>query len=399
MMILALAACSADKPAGADTADASGPCAGGSWGWIEAPEDAVHVSPDGTGDGSSGAPMASLDAALDLARAEARPIALWPGEYATNLSLQASPAAGGTDAGLTVAGCGADELVLTPSDATLPIVLVTEATGVRLAGATLRGGRRALVAWSGAGLDVEAVSVEEPEVLGIAIDGSDTIVTLTDTEVRDVVAEDGVGYGVQVTGGELAMQGGGVTGATTAGILVDFATFSLDDVSVEDTSSNPDGAYGRGVQVQSQSYGSITASSFARNADAAVFSSTTWNLLVEGVTVTDTAAALDPDSFATTGDGLVVTGGDDGLDPATLLVTLTDNVVTGSARAGIVVAGVAAAIDGNDTAGNGASAGDGTSIWSQQGALASGTDAITTLSDVEALDVNTELPSPADLSD
>src|SRR5687768_14614471 len=72
-----------------DTADRSGPCAGGGWGLITDP-DAVHVRSDGSdgGTGTVDAPLATLDAALEAVRAGGpRRIAIGPGTYATSLSL------------------------------------------------------------------------------------------------------------------------------------------------------------------------------------------------------------------------------------------------------------------------------------------------------------------------
>ena len=238
---------------------------------------------------------------------------------------------------------------------------------------------------------------------GIAFDGPEGVVTLEDVEVRDIVPEDtdiadGVGYGVSVRMGTLVMRGGGVWNASRAGIVAESAALELTDVTVADTAP-VDGRLGRGIHLQLLSSATLTGLSLLGNSDAGFFSSRSGNLVVVDTVIEGTLAATLPDAADTTGDGLVACQlSEDGtvFDPSTFHAEITGTIVTGSARAGIVVDGIEASLDAN-TAGadNGYSSG-GTSIYTQGSASTSGGDRAVPLGDGgdPSLGLNAESISP-----
>lgn len=391
------AACAADsapKPdSGADVA--SPPCGDGTWGAITAPDDAIHVRADGddAGDGTAEAPLATLAAALDLFRSTGRPLALGPGEYEAGLSLDHD-----RDDGFVLEGCGPGEVTLLPADPSSAVLQVTEATSIRLAGFSTSGGRRALFLWSGAEVELADVQVVDATRLGILIDGSDTIVAMSDVEVHDVVAEGDVGFGVQLTDGVLTMDGGGVWGATGAGVLVATGQITLTDVAVSDTLPLAGGTFGRGLQLQRQAWGAVSGGSFDGNADAGIFAADSYPVEIAATVVSSTAAGTVSSTGEATGDGIVVCQVEENLDPATVAVTISTTTVTGSARAGILLSAVSATLDGNTTAGNGLGDDDG-SIFVQDDAVATGTDTVTELAAADALAVERAMVTPDDLAE
>lgn len=366
-----------------DSVPADPPCADGSWGFITDGQDAIHVRADGDdgNDGSDAAPLATVGAALTLSREASQPrrIAIGPGTFAATLSVFGEEADESTDSGLSIEGCSPTETILEAENAEEPVIKVTESVGVRLAGLGLQGGRRSLWVWGGADVEIESVHVTNSGRLGIIIGGTDSIATMTNVEVHDPVVETDeygteYGYGISFQNSTATMTGGGVWGAYRVGILCHYADVTFVDVSVEDTAQDSDGYFGRGIQLQDLSMATISGGNLAGNSDAGVYSLRSLYLELDGLTVDATAASGVPDEAADTGDGIVISQGVTNNDPASYLAVLTDNTVTGSARAGILIDSVSAEINGN-TAGadNGLSEG-GSSIYAQGNFVMSGAD-------------------------
>lgn len=359
-----------------DTGVDAGPCASG-WGAIT-DTDAVHVRADGddAGDGTIDAPVATLDAALVIVRAGGpKRIAVGPGTFPTSLSLAHDLGAGVSDDGLAIQGCSPEETTFEASDPEAPVLKATAVEGLTLAGFATSGGRRAIWLWQGADVAMSDVTIRGAERLGLCMDGSITALTAENLSVTDTVSDDGAfGYGISVQGSTIAMTGGEVSGSQGVGIFADFAVVDLDGVTVSGTTADTDGRFGRGVQLQGLTAGTLTNLVLSDNRDAALYASQALDTTVSGLTISSTSA-ITLDSGSTTGDGIVITQGDAGEDPATYQVTVEDNHIAGSSRAAIVLEGVTAAVSGNVATDNGYSV-DGTSIVAQDGAVVSGSDAV-----------------------
>lgn len=377
-----------------DSEEIAPPCAGESWGLIDPAgvEAAIHVRASGSddGDGSLEAPLLTLGAAVELARqrdAADRRIAVGPGTFPANLDLEAEDLDGKGDDGLVIEGCSIDETIVEAADGARPVLRATEAADLRLEGMTLQGGRRTLWFWGGATASIETVLVTGGSRQGIIIEGGDTLlpdeptttVELTEVEVRDVVTESGgdgdVGYGIYVASAVLEMTGGGVKDCGVVGIYGHQAEMTLTGVAVTGTAADGDGYLGRGIHLQELSEAVLTDCTLEGNADAGLFSLRSLWVELDGLTVDATTAAELPDDPGQSGDGIVLTVGDQALDPALLVCTLADNEVTASARSGILIEGVSADLQGNVAgADNGLSVG-GTAILVQGDSIVTGTDA------------------------
>ncbi len=359
------------------------PCSDGTWGYIVDPDAAIHVRADGddaTGDGSAANPVASLERALELSREPegGRTIAVGPGTFPTSIDIQGEPGEDPDDTGLAIEGCGAGDTVLTAADAQAHVIRVSESTGVRLAGFTTEGGRRALWIWNGAEVTVEAVDVTDSLRLGVVLGGFDSIVSLVDVTVHDPVVEaEGeveYGYGIAIQEAAVTMSGGGVYNANRVGILAHMALVDLDGVTIDGTASDSDGYLGRGIQLQDLSVASLTGCSLSGNRDAGLFSLRSVDLVLDGLTVDGTGAADVPGSGDTTGDGIVLTQGDGNYDPAEFQATLTQCVVTASDRAGILIEDVTATLTDNTAGTDNGMSDDDTSIYVQGDAVVNGVD-------------------------
>lgn len=327
------------------------PCADGGWGLITPDDETIHVRADGSdeGDGGADTPVATLDAALELARGRggAARFAVGPGTYAAQLGLGELFA----DAdGLTIEGCGPGEVTLEAAADWDSVIRVNGLQDVRLAGFTVSGGRRAVMVYGGATATLESLEVRDSSRVGIVWDGNLTAGTATDVSVRDTVGDpddDGAyGYGVLIQGAQVTIVGGGVYDSVRAGLLVHDATASvvLDGFAVENTSPGADGALGRGIQVQELAQLAMTGGGVSGCSDAGIFARQALAVDLSGVSVADTALAVAPDGGEAAGDGIVVTQGDTdlALDPGTFLFTMADTTVSGSARAGVLLDGVTA---------------------------------------------------------
>lgn len=370
-LVLLVAACdpagTTDSATGADSADTGdsaaehllGPCAGGGWGPIAIGElgAAIHVRAEGSdsGDGSEAAPFATLDAAMTAARAQdgAARIVIGPGHYTASISI--GELLGDKD-GLAIEGCGPDEVTLEAANEWDSILRVNGSQEVRLAGFTLAGGRRALTIYGGATAYLDSIAIVGSLRCGLLVDGATTSVSATSLGVydtqRDSYEGDGYGYGVLVQGAQLSVNDAVIDGNATVGMLIHDASavVGLDDVEVTNTVA-ADGFLGRGVQVQD--LGQLTASSLrlSGNSDAAVYARQAVSIELTGVTVGEVALANAPDGGAAAGDGIVVTQGDTehNYDVATFRATLTDFVVDGPTRAGVLLDRVTGTIAGTNS--------------------------------------------------
>lgn len=360
-----------------------GPCADGGWGAADAASvaEATHVRTDGddAGDGSTGAPYATLDAARDHTREDgvAKVVVLGPGTWSVGV-FDISHNAGGdvTDDDLALYGCGSAETILELDRG----IRVNGATGVIVAGLALSGGERALQIWQGAIATVSDVSIRGSTQVGAIVDGAATSATFSSVTISETAPDgDGVGYGLAVQQANLSMEQGGIRTSTGLAVLVTGsgggdgtgAAAVLSDVEI-DTVAASDGAPGRGIQVQELSSLAMTGGSITSVTDAAIF----------GLMAIDVSASTTIDAVAagseSAGDGIVITDGAPEEDWADLYysATLDTNAITGAARAGILITGngvSATLLGGQSLAGNGYDA-----VVTQDGPTV-GADSTTTL--------------------
>jgi len=376
------------------TDDPVPPCAGESWGAIapDGVEDAIHVREDGSdgGDGSMESPLLTLAAAVTMARERDpwdRRIAVGPGTFLANLDLEGDDLDGKGDNGLVIEGCGIDETIVEAADGAQPVLRATEAYDLRLAGMTLHGGRRTLWFWGGATAEVESVLVEGGQRQGIIIEGGDTIlpgeptttVDLYGVEIHDIATESGLGgeygYGLYVASANVTMSGGGVKNCGVIGIYGHQAELTLTGVSVTGTRPDSTGYLGRGIHLQELSEAVLTSCTIEDNGDAGLFSLRSLWIQLTDLAVDATVAADLPGDPEQSGDGIVLSAGENPPDPAQLICMLEDNEVTGSARSGILIEGVSADLQGNKAgADNGLSVG-GVAILVQGDSIITGPDA------------------------
>jgi len=370
------------------------PCADGGWGDIDEPESAIHVSASGSakGDGSMEDPISDLAAALTLTRERKKDkrIAIWPGTYPSNLSLSHEE---GDDA-TVIQGCSADEVFIEAADAEESVLKVTEATGVVIESVCSRGGTRSIQVWSAAQADLLNLRIEESIEAGLVIHGNSVVANIENVEVHSTVTtDDGFGYGIAFQeGATVTMSGGGAWDSTSVGLLIeDVSEVTLSGITVDGTNQDDDGLYGRGLQIQEWSgpvY--ITDSTFSSNFGAGVFAMTSLYVSMTGSAVETTGASGIPESSSASGDGVVLTRGEENLDPADYVGALDGNTITGSDRAGILLDGVTVDVSANTVSDSGYE------IVSQGPADVSGTDDCTALGDTEALELNLQPLEPID---
>jgi len=409
LLPLALAACGPKSDTGAppgDTAETASTdtgdppavtCADGGTGDITDPATAVHVWADAPagGDGTWAHPFATLDEALAVTRARStdRRVALWPGTYAANARL--SREAGDDD--LAVLGCGPDEVVLDALDPASPVLLVTAASNVQISGLCTAGGTRNLQVWSDASARLSHLRSEAGADAGIVIQGRATTATLEDVVVQDPVSVDGgSAYGIAIQeGATVTMTGGGVWGATAAGILVDDAnTVAFSGITVEGTPADADLHHGHGLQVQADTVDvAVENAAFLSNMGAGVFVLQGLTFQMSSSTVDGTSGSLITGSPDTSGDGVVVSRGEGNENPAIFQASFSGNTVSDSTRAGIVLDGVTATLDGNTLSGNGE--GDDLAL-AQDDAVVGGFDAFTALGPDAALALDLVPLAPVD---
>jgi len=386
-----------DSPVDTDTTEPDeGPCSGGGWGAIQDPDNAIHVRTDGSdvGDGNVGDPVATLEQAVELARARStdKLIALGQGTFTGGADLEGATDLGETDNGTVIQGCGVGETIIETSDGSATVFHLDGASGVVIQGLTSRGGTRNVQALNGANATLEDLIIEDATEVGVFAHGTNVELVLSDVEVHDTQAgRAGVGYGFAFQhGATVTMSGGGAWSNVAAGVLLDGVTeVCLDGVTIEGTQPTSAGWFGRGISVQNASAQvSILDSTVTRNADAGLFAVEPLSVTVTGSTFHETGEGAIPDGTEATGDGMVFVRPTDDANPSLFNVTLQDNIVSSSARAGIVLDGVTASVSGTIQKDNDFSEG-GTSLVSQGSAdLSSSTDDIATMSDTEALGLN-----------
>ncbi len=267
-----------------DDGDACVPeaCGTGPWGMLEVDGATVHVDIEAAegGDGSAGAPLRSIQAALDLAGSSGGGlVAVAAGSYPETLEL------GSDHAGVRLAGRCRELVILDASvgdDQTPGIDISSQYAEVEVSGLSVVGSRHAgVLVRSGAvrlvelGLDgngnsgvgvfrgtatapselvVEGCEIEGNTAVGILAYDSGTEVSLLDTTIRDTLprSDGGGGYGIDVhDGAVLRVEGCDLTGNTTAGLVAydPNTVVSLVDTAVSDNRSRGDGRGGYGVQV------------------------------------------------------------------------------------------------------------------------------------------------------
>jgi hypothetical protein len=384
----------------------SPPCGAGDWGAISDPDNSVHVRADGSdedGDGTAAHPLATLQAALVKTRglAEHKRIAVGPGVFEANLDIleetvdeNNDPA---TDSGLVIEGCSTDETAFVPTDANRPVVKVSDANDVRLAGFTLDGGLATLWVWNSASVSLDFVAVKNSTRLGVIFGGWETIVSASHLTVEDTLlagASDPLGCGIAILDATVDLTDSAVSGSHRAGILVDYGTLTLDRVTVDGTVPGSDGSLGRGIQIQDWSEVQIFDSEIGvqePNHDAGLFANAAFRLWVENTLVQGTAPAefdvggVPCADEGCPGDGIVISQGGGADDPATYVHYLYDNVVSGCARAGLVAESVVADLDGNLSADNSiVDGGTGASLFVQGNLLTDGGDPVITGTDAVA---------------
>ena len=367
-----------DDAADDDDTAPSGPCADGVWGLIQDPDSAIHVRADGSddGDGSAEAPLASVLAAVELARAGGGSrIAIGPGTYPTTVSLSGEAGDDPTDSGLVIEGCSSDEVTLEADDAMEPVIKISESTDVRLAGFTTQGGMHALAIWSGATAEVDQVVVRDASRAGVSLAGWDTEVVLQQVQVHDMLADAGAdGYGIEVQEATVTMTGGGVWNARVVGFLATLASVELTGVTVQGTQPAADGSLGRGIQLQEMTIGTIQDAVITDNYDVGLYSILSLELTLQDSTISGTIAGIVPGEDYTTGDGIRITQGDGAFDPSGLIATLTGNTASGNARAGILIQDITGELTGNTAGGDNGMSEDDLSIYAIGNAVMTGAD-------------------------
>lgn len=352
------------EPDGADTGDTAvsdwepGPCAGGNWGSIRLDgfEAAIQVRMDGSddADGSLSTPVATIEAAMALARSQegVDRIVVGPGSYTGALSIGEVL---GDEDGLTIEGCGTDEVTIQAVNEWDSIIRVNGTQDVRLAGFTLTGGRRALMIYGGATAYLDSIAIMGSMRCGLLVDGALTAVAAGGLGVYDTLPDtydaDGYGYGVLVQGAQMTLNDAVIDGNATVGMLIHDATaiVALDDVEVTNTSA-PGGFLGRGIQVQDLAQVTAFGLRLSGNSDAGLYARQALAVDLASLTVGEIGLSNALDGGDAAGDGVVVTQGDTdhNFDVATFHVALADFTVSGAARAGVLLDRVTGVISGTN---------------------------------------------------
>ena len=356
------------------------PC-DGTWGWLDGridPALAVHVAPvDTPGDGTMGAPLSTIDEAVQMARDVGAPaVMIWPGTHdVTGLRLSTSS---GDPPGFALCGCGPDSVVLGGADAAGLWISDVEMT---VAGIAIGGGYRGLVVRSGASVDVVDVSVAGVDRVGVVVDGSGTAARISGLTITAVNPDEDVGYGMAIQGAQVTLDNLHITGGHGIGLFVHEGQVELSNAVIEGTVARGDGLLGRGLHMQQLSSGTLDDVTLSGNQDAGLFALQSVGLVAENLHIDTTSTGLTEDGTAT-GDGVVITAGDSGAAPETFSFSMSNSVVDDNARAGVLLDGVQATLEGNTITNSGVVVED-NEILLQNGAVADGSD--------QAVDVTSEL--------
>ncbi len=374
-----------DSAAWTDNDWSPGPCDGGNYGAItyESYNSAIHVRTDGsdTADGSLATPVATLDAAMTIARAStgADHIAIGPGTFAANVSIGEVL---GDENGLIIEGCGTSETTLAAAKAWDSILRVSGTQDVRLAGFTLSGGRRALMVYGGATAYLDSLAITASMRCGLLADGAATTVFGTSIGVYDTLPDtydgDAYGYGILIQSAQFTMNDLVIDGSNSVGMLIDGTSIAeLDDFDVNNTVA-VDGFLGRGIQVQDSAQLTATRMRLSGNADAGLYARQALSVDLTDVSVGETALSNAPDGGASAGDGIVVTQGDTehNYDPADFRAVLTNFDISGSARAGVLLDRVTGTLAGTMNIAASADDPGGGKVVVQGGAVVTGADVV-----------------------
>jgi len=340
------------------------------WG---APPDSGRLYVQDGAAGTTGAQddaFGELQAAIDQSRDTGeRQIVLGEGTFEGSLLLNNEV----HDNGLGIVGCGETTIVEGPPDSS--VFEVRGVHGVAIRNLTIQDSWRAIVIWDGAGdpepILLQGLLIKDAQRFAVLVDGVSTRAVLSDVTVDGVAPEvDGFGWGVVIqTGANSDAQG--LTAPTTlndvhvseahgVGILVTGGWVTIDDSTVSDTLVS-DGL-ARGIQIQEYTAATLTNVDVTGSSDTGIFIRKPGRSLPEGdgmvhlnggeirmtSPVEDGGDGDDDDSAASgppPGDGLVVSDGGEGLDPALLQVTIADFLVEDSTRMDMLVEGATVTIE------------------------------------------------------
>ena len=341
--------CGVDSVLALNPGDTSqpGPCSDRGWGAIRDPFQAIHVREEGddTWVGSTRSPLSSLEAALACTRRHGvRTIALGPGEFAASASLESDDGGGNSDDGLAIEGCGPGETWLVGDALDQPVVKVSGVQDLRIAGLGVRDGRDGLLFWQGSTATLADVHVVGARHTGVVVDGSATEIRFEGVDIRDTLPE-GVddGIGVSVGQGGLTWVGGTLRGSTGVGVLGDYSRLAFDNVEIDATSPWPDGSFGRGLQAQELS--TVTALGLTVRDSTGIG---VYFLRSVDVQMTNSVVDVVAENDCGWSDGIVATRGSSAVAVENYWHEFNANTVGGVSRAGIVLSGVTATVDGND---------------------------------------------------
>jgi len=352
-----------DDDMGDDDTEDSGPCGDGTWGQIPQSGTVLLVDDNAGagGDGSLSSPFGSIEEAVDHARTinDAVVIGIAPGSYETNLELS-TVAGQWSDDGLTVAGCSVEEVKLYPADVALPTVAVRAAEEITLRAFLVEGGDPGIVIADGAGAEspirLEGLVVSLAHRAGVVIDDTghgDTTAVVSAVEVVDSVPVGGAfGWGIAVQHASATITGGSIAGVTQVGLFGHLADLAVDGLEIDGVAVDDAGAYGRGVHLQLLSTGMVRNSTVDGCSDAGIYVHTGIAVTLESNDVRNTLPAAIPGQAEQSGDGIVVTMGDEGFQPELFPSYLLGNNAEFNGRAGIVIDGVYAELVGNTAPNN-----------------------------------------------
>lgn len=360
-------------------ARAAGPCAGGGWGDISNPNNAVHVAVDGNdkNDGSSGKPLATLAVALLATRAGGpQAIAVHPGSFTTNLELYHVVAGSISDDDLVIEGCSPQETTLASGHPGKAVLSYDEVDSLVLRGVELSGGDRALRAFSGANGALTDVVIDGASRAGVVLD--EATLSFTEVKITNTTTSSGsAGWGISVNESTLDWSGGGVDEAVEFGIFAHDSDLTLDDLDVTDIDANASGYLGRGLHMQ-EGTADLDDVRFARVHDAAVFGRRVDDATLVGIVDDDTQDGLIPSSSDKAAEGIVMTRAGSTAAVSNFTVSLEDCDLDNNNRAAVLLDGVTATLDGTTGSGNGGPIPPGWSapavIYYQDSAAVSGPD-------------------------
>ncbi len=318
-------------------------CGVGTWGNLPIDGNTAYVDAAAGegGDGSAGAPLASIQAGVDLAGGRGGGlVAVAAGTYVEVIAM------GDDHKDVTLAGRCRELVTIDGSDggkadAAVSIIGGRKTPAIGLEGVTVTGGR-----YAGTWLEHAAVSLRASDLRGNTLAGIVAVgatVTLDDVGIYDSQPDrtGAFGRGIDAESGtSLTATRSTVQYNTEIGVFAGSAgtVIELVDTDILDTSSSPDGSLGRGIEVEEGAALTATGCTIQGNATAGVLAggATTTVDLVD-TEILDT----QPSSTGTLGDGLTAQDG--------AAVTATGCVVQGNTEGGVAARGVGTVVDLVDT--------------------------------------------------